>query len=1581
MKSNWKKALAVVMAFLMVVGILPGNMAGSTVYAATDFSGANGEVITSGDWEGWSWRVFGNSTNTTDNTIKEEKNGDVTLVSANNKGKLDGSNDGINYLYYQIPSEQDFILNTIATITADNAGKQGGFGIMLRDNVDDHKVTKNSLPMGHALIGMYKNGDNAYTLGSLRTGCTSEKISGSRKNLTGITDYFTVGESYHLTMQKVGDTLYMTVNDQNEEAVVSKVVTDDTMYVGLTSIRNVGATYSNTVLDTVASGSAVTVDTDSLKLPEKTQYIKGNSYKDIDLTGFSVKGTVDGKSVTITENECRIVDFDFSEATENGMITLDYYGTPIEIPITIITEVVEEIKVDYLPVKTEYAIGDTVLDWAGLDATVTYNSGITKKLQDLIAAEDPEIDIAFDFSTAGETKIVVTYTHGDVSKKVEIPVTVSNASVTQIAVTSGPNQTTFYKDVEIEEDAYKAGLQITVTYDDGSSRILSSGFEVAPVSEALDVTKLGEYVYKVSFGGKETTYSLKVVERSVTGLEIVSYPTTTTFEKGTEFSSEGLKVQAVYDSKEVLELTPDQVTVDAAAFDKDTVGEYTIKVSATVDGQPLEISFVAAVRDKVVFGYQDLEWNSILFGQSTSGGTRPVITDNADGTKTITVELAEGKGKITDDGQDGISYYYTTLNPTKDNFEMTAKIKVDYFITKAKPDNQEGFGMMVRDSIGTDGDSSIYFSNAMSVGGYYGGYNIFGRYGILGQDDTSGKVNYTLHGKSSDLKDQIKEDNPKTLLLTLKKDNTGVYATITEEDGTVVDGVDGSQTYYLPSNTFSAIEEEAMYVGFMAARGAKIEVNSSDITLKVTAAAADAPQTFAPEKPVKPAVSVQSLTETSEEDYDLVVKANTKGLLTINQNGKQVVAQKAMEAGNDTFPVKLIMGENKFQFYFEPDATQNITSSDAVVVNATVTRKIYEPESVIYASPEGTKDGAGTKESPLDIQTAITYCQPGQAVYLLEGTYSLNRSTGVWHGNNGTKEKQKMLKACPDNTKDVIIDFADPSTGKATSATFDFSGDYWYVSGIKFLNGGGVRVGGNHNVLENCDFAGHTNSGLSISRTNSANTIEEWPSYNQIISCNAYNNRDASDNNADGFAAKLTCGVGNVFKHCVAAYNADDGWDLFAKGSTGPIGAIEIYDSLCYANGFIYNMKTGEIEKTKGDGNGFKMGGSGIPVEHAVYNSYSFGNAANGFTNNSNPLGTYVNCIGFNNSGANLELHVYTGVTPEFTVKQFKSFADDSYQELGDLLSATESESTALCIDSVRSTSNYFYNAETGISSNSRGQKLTAENFYSVAGMADYIRGGIASVKRTADGAIDLGDFLKYRDLSSSDDDDDDDDSSSGSSGSSGLGSSSSSSYENKGTLNSTEVTKVSEAASQVFGSSSAVQKVEKTPSGVCIISKGNDVIFSKNDGTLAKNEWQLCGTDWYYFDADNKAANGWKALSGKWYYLNDTSKKMETGWMKSPVSGKWYYLDEKNGDMQTGWKLVNQKWYYMDLVNGDMKADWLLINQKWYYMDPVNGNMKTGWQQIRGKWYYMNPTNGDCFMNTITPDGYRVDENGAWIQ
>ena len=42
----------------------------------------------------------------------------------------------------------------------------------------------------------------------------------------------------------------------------------------------------------------------------------------------------------------------------------------------------------------------------------------------------------------------------------------------------------------------------------------------------------------------------------------------------------------------------------------------------------------------------------------------------------------------------------------------------------------------------------------------------------------------------------------------------------------------------------------------------------------------------------------------------------------------------------------------------------------------------------------------------------------------------------------------------------------------------------------------------------------------------------------------------------------------------------------------------------------------------------------------------------------------------------------------------------------------------------------------------------------------------------------------------------------------------------------------------------------------------------------------------------------------------------------------------------------------------------------------------------IEGKWYYFAPANmpdgrpeGSLYTNTTTPDGYKVDVNGEWIQ
>ncbi len=1361
-KKEVRKIVASVLAFLMVVSLIPVNGLMTKANAASTTTFEGGKTVEDGTWKGWTWSVFGSGTSTANSSVKDNGNGGVTLEVTSEKGKITSTDQGLNTLLYKLDKSQDFIITTQATfesVVTNNPG-QAAFGLMIRDAVGEHGDNK-----------VFKKDDkvsskNFAFVGGYGDGCDAGYITKSTA-YTKLGESSEVGGTYDLAIQKVGESVNLYINGEKKiECALSDLITDDNMYVGLFVARNAKATFKNVKLSYTSDSSSVKVT--NVTSPKKTTYCAGNTYADVDLTGFKATVSVDGKEREITAADC-VVDMSndpFAEVTEEGKLTLSYLGQTIDVPVTVIKEVVSDMYIEYMPVKTDYMVTDTALDFTGLVGKVVYNSGRSFDLKTLIDDNDKNTTVSdVDFTTAGNKEVTVSHTYGDVTKEVVIPISVSDATVKDITITA-PNTTRFYTDTEYDADAYIEGLTITADYSDGSAKVIQGTDSVKAYVKAkaaeLDTTKAGEYTYVVEYNGAKAEYTLEVVDPTVYSLKVNAYPTTTTYVKGADFSADGLEVVAVYDSGREDAVAESDVKVDSSAYKKDETGTYDIKISATVDGKALETTIQVTVRDKKEFKFEDLTWNSIIFGQSVSKSKMSIDTSKEG---SVVIEAKEGAGKCTDDGQDGIAYYYTKLDAKNDNFDITANVTVNYFITKTAPDAQEGFGIMVRDSNGTDGDSSIYYSNSIAVGGYYGQVNVFGRYGVT-DGDASNRHNITRFGKyNKSLDYQIKEDNPQTYELRLKKDNSGIYAwmkdTATGEyvkGSGVTSAVTGETNpggelanifYYLPADTFSTIDEDNMYLGFFAARGAKITVDTSSVVLNVTDRTADAPQTFDKPAATVPGVSQTTLSQTSSEKYEYGVSVNTKGLLTVKQNAKTIVSQQAVEAGTYTFDTTLIVGDNRFQVYFEPDATQNITSAAPVVMNTTVNRRIIAPvKEAIYCSPTGTSSAAGTKEDPVDVQTALTYCQAGQAVYALGGTYNLTKTTGIWHGNDGTGEDgMKYFMAAPDNTEDVIFDFGGSFVdSKFVSNTFDLSGDYWYVANMKFANGGGVTLGGSHNILEGCDFYGHSNSGLAVSRTDGSNNKADWPSYNQIINCNAYNNSDKSQNNADGFAAKLTCGEGNIFKGCIAAYNADDGWDLFSKGSTGAIGAVEIYDSVCFGNGMLYY--NGSLQASKGDGNGFKMGGSGIAVNHKVYNSYSFGNTANGFTNNSDPEGTYVNLVGYNNGGSNLELHVYTGVEPQFTVENVKSYADDTYKEITNadgkvLLDKTDKESKEDVISRYYSIESFFINKD-GDSVNSEGAKLTAEDFKNLSDFKSIVTGGIDTMPEEKDGKVILGDFLQF---------------------------------------------------------------------------------------------------------------------------------------------------------------------------------------------------------------------------------------------
>ena len=76
---------------------------------------------------------------------------------------------------------------------------------------------------------------------------------------------------------------------------------------------------------------------------------------------------------------------------------------------------------------------------------------------------------------------------------------------------------------------------------------------------------------------------------------------------------------------------------------------------------------------------------------------------------------------------------------------------------------------------------------------------------------------------------------------------------------------------------------------------------------------------------------------------------------------------------------------------------------------------------------------------------------------------------------------------------------------------------------------------------------------------------------------------------------------------------------------------------------------------------------------------------------------------------------------------------------------------------------------------------------------------------------------------------------------------------------------------------------------------------------------------------------------------------------------------------------MIKGETYYFH-ADAWMARDWQMVNGSWHYYTESGAMAKSRWIQTNGYWYYVG-ADGALFVNGTTPDGYRVDANGVWIQ
>ncbi|MEU1791183.1 right-handed parallel beta-helix repeat-containing protein [Streptomyces sparsogenes] len=294
----------------------------------------------------------------------------------------------------------------------------------------------------------------------------------------------------------------------------------------------------------------------------------------------------------------------------------------------------------------------------------------------------------------------------------------------------------------------------------------------------------------------------------------------------------------------------------------------------------------------------------------------------------------------------------------------------------------------------------------------------------------------------------------------------------------------------------------------------------------------------------------------------------------------------------------------------------------------------------LYVAPNGTDGAAGTESAPTTLTSAISRVTPGGTIYLRGGTYRFSQTVTIPPGNNGTSSARTVLSAYPGETP--VLNFS-AQTESSSNRGLALNGSYWHLKGIVVERAGdnGIFVGGSDNVIERTVTRFNRDTGLQLSRMASTTPEDQWPSNNLVLSAESHDNADSDGEDADGFAAKLTSGPGNVFRHAVSHHNIDDGWDLYTKSDTGPIGPVTIEDSLSYNNGTLSDG----TQNSSGDRNGYKLGGEDIKVNHVIRRSIAYHNGKHGFTYNRN-LGTMSvsDNVGIDNAQRNFSFDGGTSV-------------------------------------------------------------------------------------------------------------------------------------------------------------------------------------------------------------------------------------------------------------------------------------------------------------------------------------------------
>ena len=242
--------------------------------------------------------------------------------------------------------------------------------------------------------------------------------------------------------------------------------------------------------------SVVEVELESIAVtaaPAKTNYFAGDA---LDLTGLEVTATYsNGETSVLSSSDYSTNPADGATLTNEERVIITYQGKVASQDIVVVAVELVNIEVANPPTKTIYNVGDA-LDLSGMIIRGNYNNGTSETIP------------AGDYSTSpvdgatlqrGDNTVTISYEGKTTTQHIAV-----GSEVKGVALAPPPDKDIYM----VGEPVDLSGMKIKITYTDGTSRVVTSGWTSQPaegVPVTLEDEDTGIHIFYEEDG---TTYEL-----------------------------------------------------------------------------------------------------------------------------------------------------------------------------------------------------------------------------------------------------------------------------------------------------------------------------------------------------------------------------------------------------------------------------------------------------------------------------------------------------------------------------------------------------------------------------------------------------------------------------------------------------------------------------------------------------------------------------------------------------------------------------------------------------------------------------------------------------------------------------------------------------------------------------------------------------------------------------------------------------------------------------------------------------------------------------------------------------------------